>query len=297
MDTRQTEIVEGQGLAESRLNTEFIQWLNVWLPRILYVVLAIVLVYSGLQWWDRYQVQQLDKAFAELEIASISGSPAALEAVARDHDGRGSVAQIAILEAADAYLDQARRGMLPGADLVSGTGVLTDEEVGEALTKADVLYGELFGRTSEDRLHTMHVSARWGQASVALQRGDYEAARGMLEEVVLLAEGTSLFSIKSVAEEHIEAIESLQRLEPLLSRDSIASTTPRSEINSNVVQPFLPDGALPGGTDDQDETAPDYEPPKSLLDLQLPLLPGERPPSSVQQENASPPADGDESGS
>ncbi|MFG0257580.1 MAG: hypothetical protein ACF8GE_06730 [Phycisphaerales bacterium JB043] len=294
MDTRQTEIVEGQGLAESRLNTEFIQWLNVWLPRILYVVLAIVLVYSGMQWWNRYQVQQLDKAFAQLELARVSGSPDALEAVARDHRGKGSVAQVALLEAADAYLDQARRGMLPSADLESGEGVLTDEQVVEALSKADALYADLYRDTSSSRLQTIHVSARWGQASVAMQRGEFESAREMLGELARLGEELSLASIQTVAQETLDDIEAMSTLEPLISRDTIASETPRTEVNPTPLPP-LPFETPPGGVETPEGGTSDVEVPGSLLDLQLPFTPAPRDTSG--QEDASPPSEGDESGS
>jgi hypothetical protein len=272
MDTRHSEIVEGQGLTESRLNQDFINWLNVWGPKVLYLVLAIVVVYAGTQWWQRRQVAMLDQAFAALDSARISGSPIALESVARDHAGQGAVGQLASLDAADAYLAQARLGMLPSADPTTGQGVLTPEQVTEALDKADKLYEKVFVSTSMKKLPTVHVSSRWGQASVSLQRGDYEAAKRLYQEVDALAQAASLFSISEIAQEKLAELETLQTLGPLISSEDIASITPRQEILNQPSNSFLPDSA-PVGAQTRDENEPDFVPPTTTIDISLPFSP------------------------
>lgn len=284
MDTRHSEIVEGQGLTESRLNQDFINWLNVWGPKVLYLVLAIVVVYAGTQWWQRRQVAILDQAFAALDSARISGSPIALESVARDHAGQGAVGQLATLDAADAYLTQARLGMLPSADPATGQGVLTPEQVTEALEKADGLYAKAFASTSMKKLPTVHVSSRWGQASVSLQRGEYENARKLFQEVDALAQAASLFSISEIALEKIADLETLQALVPLISSEDIASITPRQEIINQPSNSFLPDSA-PVGAQTQDENEPDFVPPTTTIDISLPFSP--KPPSADSSETDS----------
>ncbi|TVQ76224.1 MAG: hypothetical protein EA380_09085 [Phycisphaeraceae bacterium] len=110
MDDRQREVQVGAGLHESRLNTELIDFLQVWGPRVLYVVLAVVLAYIGLQYLDRHREQQMDRAYAELQSALVTGQIDGLFEVAENHRSKNAIWSKAIIGASQQVIGEVRVG-------------------------------------------------------------------------------------------------------------------------------------------------------------------------------------------
>src|SRR5690606_41971572 len=106
MDERQTKIKEGAGLEESRLNTEFIDFLQRWGTPALLVVAVIALGYFGYQRLQMARTEKVNQAFVELEAAlsTDNPNPRALEDIAATYSSTRAVPHIASLTAADGYL-------------------------------------------------------------------------------------------------------------------------------------------------------------------------------------------------
>lgn len=72
MDDRQQQVQVGAGLQESRLNTDFIDFLKKYGTYGLYAMLAVVLSYVGWQRWTMHKNNTRDQAFADLGAAIAS---------------------------------------------------------------------------------------------------------------------------------------------------------------------------------------------------------------------------------
>ena len=64
MDERQTQIRQGAGLEESRINTEFLDFLNKWSSPVLIVIGLIGLGWFGLNYLERSKQSRMNNAFA-----------------------------------------------------------------------------------------------------------------------------------------------------------------------------------------------------------------------------------------
>ncbi|MEQ8850875.1 MAG: hypothetical protein RIB32_03735 [Phycisphaerales bacterium] len=200
MDERQRQVQVGAGLQESRLNTEFIDWLKKWGNRILTVVLVLVAVYAGTKWYERWQDQKVDAAFEEWEAARqyqegrVQGNPLALIDIANEHEGQASVAELARLDAAGVWLDHASVGLKVGADrqMPSEEDVLTDDELNDYLERAEETYQQVLDATAgKSEKLVLAQAARRGLAAVALSRGgdeNFARAETLLQDIVERAE-------------------------------------------------------------------------------------------------------------
>ena len=68
MDDRQTEIRAGAGLEDSRINKEFIDFLNKWSSPVIMVFAVAALVWAGLRWMEQ---KKLEKKYTALDSISI----------------------------------------------------------------------------------------------------------------------------------------------------------------------------------------------------------------------------------
>ena len=116
MDERQQRIKEGAGLDESRLNQDFIEILRKWSTPVLLVLAIIAFSFYGVQQWNKLKVGKVNDAFAALETVRASGAslPSQFTLVSDAHSGVRSVALMANLDAADAYLRAVISGIMPG---------------------------------------------------------------------------------------------------------------------------------------------------------------------------------------
>lgn len=245
MDDRQRDIVEGAGLQESRLNTEFIDWLNKWGTTILMIVLVAALSWAGFRWWERRQLETLDEAFVQLEAARTAGSPDNLLAVARDHPTRGAVYEIATCEAAEIYLESARRGVVPGGSASNDDDLISDEQRAEYLDQAESLFRDALERTRGESSLTLHeMRARNGLAAVALTRGDAEEGRRLLEESAAFAQEHGLEKMSEWIRSRMEELDGLLNQPPLHPTDDLAAAwsaePPADEAaNEDLIQDLI----------------------------------------------------------
>ncbi len=217
MDDRLKDIREGAGLEESKLNEVFIDWLNKWGNRILWVALIVLALYVGNIQLTKWRKAKIDRAFQEYqEILAIDPTPEALLDIAQRHEGARGVPTMARLQAADLYLESVRLGLVPGATVGEDGSVLTEEDLlsedqkARSLDRADGLYGEVFDASVDDVGTVIFaIDAAFGKAAVAETRFDRESARSWYERVIALGEAHGYDEAVSYARERIEALDDL----------------------------------------------------------------------------------------
>ena len=219
MDERQTQIKEGEGLQESRVNEEFLGFLRKWSQPVL---LMVVLVSLGWMAWNRYQEGQVakrDAAFAALAAnvdRADSPSPASLRAVSDEYAGVGSVALLADLRLADLYFESARLGLDIGAELsptgdpVDDAAVLSAEDREGYLNDARRTYrAVLDAATAAEGRALIAANAAFGLAAVAESLGENDEAGRMYDKVIAIAEADGRAGRDIVARERKADLASL----------------------------------------------------------------------------------------
>lgn len=222
MDRRHTDIVEGAGLEESRINADFADWLKRWGSPILLAVLVLALGYRGWMWYQDKQTAALDSAFIELDAASQAGEPRSLLQVASDWDGRATVSHQARLEAADrlmlAYSTNIKPGGVPGA----AEDIPSEQERADYLAQAERLYQEVQQETANAPTRViLHMHALSGLAAVAASRDEFDAAAEHLERVIALAENHKMPGLAAAMRDRLDAMQSAPVPAALPSQDEI----------------------------------------------------------------------------
>lgn len=227
MDERQTQIKEGAGLEESRINQEFVDFLNKWSTP----VLVLIVIISG-GWWayQRYRVAQTEKvnaAFSELTALTSADNPnpESLAGLAETYAGVRSVPMLAKLRAADVYLASVQRGVALGAELgPDGTpteegGLLTDEDRQFNLERAERLYRQVLDETRGTAGKSLlALNAAGGLAVVMESRGDLDAARAMYNDAIAIADEHGFGAISAVMSQRLEELDSIPELMALPPR-------------------------------------------------------------------------------
>lgn len=268
MEERHTQIREGAGLEESKLNVEFIEWLRRWSSPILVVTAAIVLAFVLYGRWQASRQQRVDQAFRELELARTAGNPQALLVVAETFEAQGAVGLLARLAAADAYLRAARMGLRPGVPVPASGPVPPDDLLSQAerddiLAQAATLYEDVLRRSESQPGRVLHaLGAAYGLAAVAECRGDLNGARSAYERAARLAERAGFAHEAALARRRLEQLDGLDDPPRLYSRadlPAVADTTPASGVVPAAPGPSPePQFQLPGAT--PDAPAPDDSP-------------------------------------
>lgn len=236
MDERQQQIRERAGLEESRLNQDFVDFLQKYGTPLL---LAVALLAVGYSLWNRYQKGEDTKvaaAFAALEAARAGDNPSpdTLISVAEEHAGRGAVPILARREAADIYLDCVARGIKPGS-VVNADGTLateddaikTPEEREELLKQAEASYQWIVDNTQADTGKAQHTMAGlYGLAAVAECRSEWDKAKGYYEGVVALAKQKGYGNHESTAQKRIDTLGALATMEPLPTKAQVPAPIP-----------------------------------------------------------------------
>lgn len=224
MDKRHTGIVEGAGLEESRINTDFADWLKRWGSPMLLGILVLALGYRGWIWFQERQVQALDSAFIELDYASQSGNPESLMQVAQAWDGRASVSHQARLEAADRYLLAHSTGVKPGGVPGNPEDRANETETANYLNLAESLYRDVYQATSSKKAYTLFtLRALSGLSALAGTRGDYETARSQVSEMIELSEQLEMVGLAEALRDRLSMLERAPQMAPLLSQEEIAA--------------------------------------------------------------------------
>ncbi len=275
MDDRQTKIREGAGLEDSRINQEFIDFLNKWSTPVCLVLLVAAGVYWGMNYLERQRVAKIDQAFSEYEavIADGNPSPNSLKSIASANEGTQSIAELARLREVDLYLGAYTLGLEPGAQIDPVTQTVTNEEDilseerrNQFLTFAESTAKQVLASTEGDEnkvIFTMQALSRL--ASVEESRDQFDAARSYYERLGSIAESEKYPSIKSFAEKRIEELESLKSIGALPSQDQIpplggSTAAPTMPIELNTDAPVQSEADIaetqsevPGETTTEDE--------------------------------------------
>jgi hypothetical protein len=233
MDDRQREVRVGEGLQESRLNTDFIQALEKYGPKALYVVLVIVLGYLGIQKYFEWREAQVDRAFREYEGSVATGSVDSLLAVARENEGKASVAALARLQAAKLLINagwmEAPVGLSSAEAAAAETERLPDEQVRENYEQAAELLRRVLADVDGDKEIFIAQQARWDLATAQMSLGMFDEARASLEAFRDTAEASGLASHLEAAEQRLESMDRAQNPPALLARNDLPEASRRPE--------------------------------------------------------------------
>jgi len=232
MDDRQAKIREGAGLENSRVNQEFLDFLNKWSSPVLMTLAVAALIWAGLQWYQRKQVERVDQAFSELEAATAGGnpSPASLRTIATEYAGVRSVAELAMLETSNIYLKAFVMGVAPGAQPEAQTGsfaetdLLDEDQRRQYLDQAGELASQVLESTKRQpgkALLMMQAQSR--MAVVAEGRREFDAARSMYEQLRATAREHQYPSVATLAETRIAELDELKAITPLPPADQLES--------------------------------------------------------------------------
>ncbi len=233
MDDRQTEIRAGAGLEDSRINKEFIDFLNKWSSPVILVIAIAALVWAGLGWMERKKIEKIDQAFGDLHAATVGGnpSPASLNALAEEYTGVKSVSQIAKLTTADLYISAFVRGVQPGAQISPLTGgpldendALDDGQRQVYLDQADDLVQDVITTNTDvvgKEIFVLHALVRAGAIDEC--KRDFDAARASYERAMAVANSISMPALANYAQMRIDALGSYDADLTLPSREDLVS--------------------------------------------------------------------------
>lgn len=210
MDERQTQIRQGAGLEESRINTEFIDFLNKWSSPVLIVIGLIGLGWFGLNYLEKTRMARKNDAFAAYEGAVSGGtpSPASLRNIAGEYAGVGAVGELALLRTVDLYLRAAIAGVEPGAEIDPATGFpvnetdrLDDERTKSYLSQARDLSRQIVEAVGENeggRLLLVQALMRMGAAEEGL--GQIDQAKASYARAAEVARAAGFPELGTVAD-------------------------------------------------------------------------------------------------
>lgn len=265
MDDRQSGIKEGAGLEDSRVNQEFLDFLNKWSSPVLLTLAVAALVWAGLQHLERKKVARVNQAFSELESATAGGnpSPASLKTLASEYEGVRSVSSLALLTTSDVYLNAFVVGFEPGAQMDQVTGlpldendVLTDEKRQVYLDQAGQLAKQVLEENKNvegKELLAMQAISR--VAAYEEGKRNYDGAKSMYQQLESTATTHKYPSVVAFAQTRIANLDSLKDIKPLLSLDSFGVLPGESpQLTQEQLQEML--NSVPEIESDPIEEAP-----------------------------------------
>lgn len=263
MDDRQTEIRAGAGLEDSRINREFLDFLNKWSSPVIMVFAVAALVWAGLRWLDQKKVEKIDSAFGELHAATTGGnpSPATLNALAAEYAGVRSVPDLAKLTTADLYLNAYLRGVQPGAQIgfdgqpFEESDKLDEQQRENYLQQAGALASEVVSMTEGDQgkvLLTVQALIRAG--AVEECKRDFDAAKNHYERVVTLAEQANIPTLIQFGKMRIEALGTFNPDMELPHKDLLVGLPGEEVLDISAEIPDL-DAAINEAIDQSSEDA------------------------------------------
>lgn len=227
-DRIQGGLKEGAGLEESRLNKEFIDFLQIWGPRVLIVIAAIAGAYFLYGKYTLSREAAMARAFAELDAAVIARNPGSLLLVAEEQSGKAAVPLLARLAAADLYLEASRTGVPPGiilevtGALPEGTVFLTEDEKNAQLGKAAAEYQTVLANTERsDDLAIQAISALFGLASVAESRGELDKAKANYSKLIEIANRVGYTREAKAAQSRIDTLPSLETMPKIYTQNDL----------------------------------------------------------------------------
>ncbi len=219
---------EGAGLEESRLNTEFIDFLRKWSTPVL---MLIAILAGGYFLYNKFQASQdaaLAKAFADFDAAVVSRNPESLIRVAEEQGGKAAVPMLARLAAADLYLESSRTGIPAGIQLdqagalPEGTALLSDEDRTGQLGKAAAQYEAVVKATAGEEGMEIHtITGLFGLAAVAESRGEMDKAREHYTKLIEVADAVGFTRESAAAKKRIETLPSLETMPKIYAQSDL----------------------------------------------------------------------------
>lgn len=206
-DRKRLAQMQQTDLAEGRLNEDFVLWLKTSGPNWLLGVLVLLCAFMGWNWWQQKQANAVALAWEELAGASI---PPAMVEIATRNEGEPSVRMMALLTAADTYMNCLQTGVRWDRKVDDADKAVTAEIRDEYLSKADDLYAQVVELSSAGGVNlAFAIPATFGRATVAESRGDLALAKSRYEAASALAK-TEYPQLASQATARIDSLESLK---------------------------------------------------------------------------------------
>jgi hypothetical protein len=274
VDERQTKIKEGAGLEESRINQDFLDFLQKWSTPVLILIVIVSGGWTAMRLLEQRRVETANNAFNEYEAVATARDPlpASLRSVADSYEGVRSVSALARLRLGDVHLSAARRGLEPAAPLDSQgnpeneADVLDEAGREDHLSRAASAYEAVLAETrSKPAKAILAVNALFGLAAVAESRGDMDGARARYEEAATAAKAAGLTGLPEIAQARIDSLGELPERPELPTRAELpvlpgfpapdaptpAPTPVVPTPSDDAAGPALPDMTLPveGGGD------------------------------------------------
>lgn len=249
IDQRHTQIREKAGLEESRLNQEFIGFLQKWSTPLMAIIAVAALGYVGLGKLKEQRVAKIDAAYREFQDVTpggtLSASPDSLMNVASAYEDVPGVSILARLGAADSLMQAVRTGLRPGAVLTpegvpeTEDDVLSDADRAAFLDRAASAYNQVLSRTESVAGQEVHaIAALYGLVAVDAARGDIASARTHLERVKALATAADFPLHIEIATERLAALDGVSEAQPLISRSELPA--PPAPVVTPVATPDVP---------------------------------------------------------
>ncbi|MEM1166688.1 MAG: hypothetical protein AAGI30_10410 [Planctomycetota bacterium] len=206
----------GAGLQESRLNTEFIDFLKKYGGFAIYAVAAVVVAYAAWGYIQDQRLARLDSAFADLDGAT--DSPAVLRQVAADQLGHGAVGELAMLQLGESLLNEARVGIVGAVGLtnVQPEDYLEADERTEKVQEALELFQDVRATVGANSAQTaLQLRAIWGVASAQLSLQQFDEAEETLTRFVDLASQGEIEPWAELGELRLESLGMLRIVDPI----------------------------------------------------------------------------------
>lgn len=291
IDQRHTQIKEGAGLEESRLNVEFIEWLRKWSTPLLIVIAAAALSYVLYHKYLERRENRANDAFASLEsvLASANPNPASLVSVAEEYTGVRAVPDLARLAAADTLLAAVQRGVDPGASVgpdgkvASASDLMDEQEKTANLNEAARLYQAVFDECNGKPGLALHaIGSSFGLAAVAVCRGDLPAAKAAYERTASIAEAGGFPIQARIARERMAGLDARAQMPKLFEESEL----PKLPWAPEPPPPQSPEGTTPaaGG-----EPAPAGAQPPAVIPEQPAATPPATPTPTGGEPGGPPP--------
>lgn len=244
LDRRQTEIEIGAGQTESRLNRDFIEFLQKWTGPALIIIALVVGSITGWNYLKRQRSAAEATAWeqynAALDEIRTGGNPAGLVRVAEEQAKYPIVSLLARIAAGDAHRISALRGTQPGKQLNADgmpekpEDLLTEEQRKDHITQAEKLFAGVADETRGQRgREVIFINAAMGLAAIKESVGEFEAARRIYEEVIPVAQNAKLTVQADLAKSRLDSLAAAQSAPGLMALADIKSRgeTIKTEFN------------------------------------------------------------------
>ncbi len=247
-------------MTDDVVNVEFLQFIQVWGPRIFIAICLCVISFQLFTWWDRTKQDNLSEAWRDLGIAQLDGNVSSLMEVADDFSDIGSISELAWLSAAeihyatilldepldiegdalsdalgDALDDSAanadEEGDETNAEEENATDEaettepvathLSEEDRSETLERMRSLYEKVLARTTDDPGKLIFkIRAVFGLAMVDEMSGNFDAAQVRYTEAEALA-SPRFSKLKQLAVLRKANVATANHAEPLMTSDEL----------------------------------------------------------------------------